>query len=63
MLSLIGAAQTAGVAEELVITVAAVERHATSIFDKLGMRNYLSITGACSPWSSIFAPDWPGTSG
>lgn len=38
MLSLIGAAQTAGVAEELVITVAAVERHATSIFDKLGMR-------------------------
>jgi DNA-binding NarL/FixJ family response regulator len=38
VLSLIGAAQTAGVAEELVITVAAVERHATSIFDKLGMR-------------------------
>jgi DNA-binding NarL/FixJ family response regulator len=28
----------AGVAEELVITVAAVERHVTSIFDKLGLR-------------------------
>ena len=27
-----------GVAEELVITVAAVERHVTSIFDKLGLR-------------------------
>jgi DNA-binding NarL/FixJ family response regulator len=26
------------VAEELVITVAAVERHVTSIFDKLGLR-------------------------
>jgi DNA-binding NarL/FixJ family response regulator len=28
----------AGVADELVITVAAVERHVTSIFDKLGLR-------------------------
>jgi DNA-binding NarL/FixJ family response regulator len=28
----------AGVAEELVVTVAAVERHVTSIFDKLGLR-------------------------
>jgi DNA-binding NarL/FixJ family response regulator len=28
----------AGVAEDLVITVAAVERHVTSIFDKLGLR-------------------------
>jgi DNA-binding NarL/FixJ family response regulator len=27
-----------GVAEELVVTVAAVERHVTSIFDKLGLR-------------------------
>lgn len=28
----------AGIAEELVVTVAAVERHVTSIFDKLGLR-------------------------
>jgi DNA-binding NarL/FixJ family response regulator len=28
----------AGVAEELMVTVAAVERHVTSIFDKLGLR-------------------------
>jgi DNA-binding NarL/FixJ family response regulator len=28
----------AGVAEDLVVTVAAVERHVTSIFDKLGLR-------------------------
>ena len=28
----------AGVAEELVITIAAVERHVTGIFDKLGLR-------------------------
>ena len=28
----------AGIAEELVVTVAAVERHITSIFDKLGLR-------------------------
>ena len=27
----------AGVAEKLVVTVAAVERHVTSIFDKLGL--------------------------
>ena len=29
----------AGVARELVVTVAAVERHVTSIFDKLGLHN------------------------
>jgi len=27
-----------GIATELVVTVAAVERHVTSIFDKLGLR-------------------------
>jgi DNA-binding NarL/FixJ family response regulator len=27
-----------GVAQELVVTVAAVERHVTSIFDKLGLQ-------------------------
>ena len=27
----------AGVAQELVVTVAAIERHVTSIFDKLGL--------------------------
>jgi DNA-binding NarL/FixJ family response regulator len=39
VLSLIAEGRSnAGVAEELVITVAAVERHVTSIFDKLGLR-------------------------
>jgi hypothetical protein len=34
----------------------------TSILDKLG-RNYLTISGACSTYSPIFAPDWHATSG
>jgi DNA-binding NarL/FixJ family response regulator len=39
VLSLIAEGRSnAGVAEELVITIAAVERHVTSIFDKLGLR-------------------------
>ena len=39
VLSLIAEGRSnAGVAEQLVITVAAVERHVTSIFDKLGLR-------------------------
>jgi DNA-binding NarL/FixJ family response regulator len=39
VLSLIAEGRSnAGVAEELVITVAAVERHMTRIFDKLGLR-------------------------
>jgi DNA-binding NarL/FixJ family response regulator len=39
VLSLIAEGRSnAGVAEELVVTVAAVERHVTSIFDKLGLR-------------------------
>jgi DNA-binding NarL/FixJ family response regulator len=39
VLSLIAEGRSnAGVAEELVISVAAVERHVTSIFDKLGLR-------------------------
>jgi DNA-binding NarL/FixJ family response regulator len=39
VLSLIAEGRSnAGVAEDLVITVAAVERHVTSIFDKLGLR-------------------------
>ena len=39
VLSLIAEGRSnAGVAEELVITVAAVERHVTGIFDKLGLR-------------------------
>jgi DNA-binding NarL/FixJ family response regulator len=39
VLSLIAEGRSnAGVAEDLVITVAAVERHMTSIFDKLGLR-------------------------
>jgi DNA-binding NarL/FixJ family response regulator len=39
VLSLIAEGRSnAGVAEELVITIAAVKRHATSIFDKLGLR-------------------------
>jgi hypothetical protein len=56
------AAQNAGAAEELVITGAAVEPHITSILDKLGLGNHLSITGACSPYSPI-SPDWHATSG
>src|SRR5512133_589100 len=51
------AAQDAGAAVELVISVATVEPHMTSIFDKLG-RNHVSISGACSTYSPIFAPDW-----
>ncbi len=31
----------AGVAQELVVTVATVERHVTSIFDKLGLHQSL----------------------
>jgi len=39
VLSLIAEGRSnAGVADELVITIAAVERHVTSIFDKLGLR-------------------------
>lgn len=39
VLSLIAEGRSnAGVAEELVVTVAAVERHVTNIFDKLGLR-------------------------
>ncbi len=39
VLSLIAEGRSnAGVAQELVVTVAAVERHVTSIFDKLGLR-------------------------
>jgi len=39
VLSLIAEGRSnAGVAEKLVITIAAVERHVTSIFDKLGLR-------------------------
>jgi DNA-binding NarL/FixJ family response regulator len=39
VLSLIAQGRSnAGVADELVVTVAAVERHVTSIFDKLGLR-------------------------
>ena len=53
VLSLIAEGRSnAGVAEELVIMVAAVERHMTSIFDKLG-RNHVSISGACSTYSPI----------
>lgn len=38
MLSLIAQGRSnAGVADELAVTVAAVERHVTSIFDKLGL--------------------------
>jgi hypothetical protein len=46
------AAQNAGAAVELVISVATVEPHMTSIFDKLG-RNHVSINGACSTCSPI----------
>ena len=39
VLSLIAEGRSnAAVAEELVVTVAAVERHVTAIFDKLGLR-------------------------
>jgi DNA-binding NarL/FixJ family response regulator len=39
VLSLIAEGRSnAGVADELVVTIAAVERHVTSIFDKLGLR-------------------------
>ena len=39
MLALIAEGRSnAGVAEQLVVTVAAVERHITSIFDKLELR-------------------------
>jgi hypothetical protein len=34
----------------------------TSILDKLG-RNHVRISGACSTYSLIFAPDWHATSG
>jgi hypothetical protein len=47
---------------ELVITVAAVEPHMTSILDNPG-GNHVTITGACSPYSPIFAPDSHATSG
>jgi DNA-binding NarL/FixJ family response regulator len=39
VLSLIAEGRSnAGVAEELVVSVAAIERHVTNIFDKLGLR-------------------------
>ena len=40
MLSLIAEGRSnAGIAQELVVTVAPIERHVTSIFDKLGLHS------------------------
>jgi DNA-binding NarL/FixJ family response regulator len=50
VLSLIAQGRSnAGVADELVVTVAAVERHVTSIFDKLGLRPARSSIVGCWP--------------
>jgi hypothetical protein len=47
---------------ELVITGGGCQTTYDEHFDNPG-GNHVTITGACSPYSPIFAPDWHATSG
>ena len=49
----------AAIAERLVVTVGAIERHVTSIFDKLGLRSTRRTTGACWPCSNTSSIELP----
>ena len=50
-----------GIAHQLVVTVAAVERHVTSIFDKLGLHQSAEGIAAFWPCSRTCGPNRPGT--